>query len=235
MPSSEILEITDDTIRTVMSINEKTRLLRLSTDVGPHMRIMSRAAFSPHFATSENMFLDKLPTINTASVGVNLPEPKTDVSASQLVLSPDQLFLRQDREEHTGGRHITPLALSAFKGMSEAAEDALGRPLILQSAYRSPGYQGLLFTEILAETGFDLDATIHQVGIPGHSEHADADRLAIDIMPYDVVTPSFKFEDLPEYDWLKEHAAEFDFYESYPDGNEAGLIFEPWHWQHHPN
>lgn len=38
------------------------------------------------------------------------------------------------------------------------------------------------------------------------------------------------FENTPAYEWLQEHAHEYGFTLSYPEGN-AYYIFEPWHWR----
>jgi hypothetical protein len=62
---------------------------------------------------------------------------------------------------------------------------------------------------------------------------------------YGVDTPYFKnvdgspsdtdpgdFACTAEYAWLREHAVHFQFYESWPPGNEFGMRAEPWHWQY---
>ena len=36
------------------------------------------------------------------------------------------------------------------------------------------------------------------------------------------------------YRWLRQHAGQFGFVESYPRDNKFGVIAEPWHWCHHP-
>lgn len=227
------MRLNPDAVPIINSVYEKTRVLRASS-VGATLRAISNADLSRTLSDDENNLLSLLREIDTTALGVTLPKQNTDVTNEQLVISPDQLFIRNHRAEWTGGRHITATALAAFSAMSRSAETSLGVPLILQSAYRSPAYQGLLFIDELVRLDYDVLSTIKRASIPGFSEHTDTDWLATDIMPHTVNAVGFRFEDTPEYAWLKEHAEEFDFYESYPEGNEAGLVFEPWHWQHRP-
>ncbi len=60
---------------------------------------------------------------------------------------------------------------------------------------------------------------------PGHSEHHTG--YALDI--------NSKGEKMTEtskaYRWLKTHAAEYGFENSFPKGNVQGVSFEPWHWR----
>jgi LAS superfamily LD-carboxypeptidase LdcB len=202
--------------------------------MGAVLRVISHAELSRNLTVEENNLLSLLREIDTSKLGVRLPEQNADHTEEQLEVSPDQVFIRNHRKEWTGGRHITATALAAFSAMSRSAEAELGVPLILQSAYRSPAYQGLLFIDTLVGLNYDVQETVKRASVPGFSEHARIDWLATDIMPHTVNTAGFRFEDTPEYAWLIEHAHEFDFYESYPEGNDTGLVFEPWHWQHRP-
>lgn len=65
----------------------------------------------------------------------------------------------------------------------------------------------------------------------------DASKAAIDFKnvdgsPSDTDPGDFAYT--AEYAWLREHAARFRFYESWPPGNEFGMRAEPWHWQYRP-
>ena len=50
----------------------------------------------------------------------------------------------------------------------------------------------------------------------------------------DVLDRRFYLDPHPQYAWLRENAARYRFYESWPPGNEFGMRAEPWHWQHRP-
>ena len=109
----------------------------------------------------------------------------------------------------------------------------IGRHLVIQTAYRSPAYQALLVARTITHNNFDLGATLAQITVPGYSQHADVDALAHDVMPFEA-NGKYHFEDMPEYEWMVENAAKYNFHLTYPQDNEAHMIFEPWHWQHIP-
>jgi D-alanyl-D-alanine carboxypeptidase len=227
------MRLNPDAVPVINSIYEKTRILRASP-MGATLRIISHTELSHNLTDEENYLFSLLREIDTSKLGVTLPQQSSDYNGEQLVVSPDQLFVRNHRLEWTGGRHITSTALAAFSAMSRSAETELGAPFILQSAYRSPAYQGLLFIDTLVGLNYDVETAVKRASVPGFSEHADTDWLATDIMPHTVNAVGFRFQDTAEYAWLREYAEQFDFYESYPEGNDAGLVFEPWHWQHRP-
>lgn len=67
---------------------------------------------------------------------------------------------------------------------------------------------------------------------PGFSEHHTG--RAIDIGTVDSPVLEEEFENTSAYRWLQANAQRFGFQLSYPRGNAAGIIFEPWHWCYHP-
>jgi LAS superfamily LD-carboxypeptidase LdcB len=72
---------------------------------------------------------------------------------------------------------------------------------------------------------------------PAYSQHTIASKAAIDFKnvdgsPSDTDPGDFAYT--AEYAWLREHAVQFQFYESWPPGNEFGMRAEPWHWQYRP-
>lgn len=60
---------------------------------------------------------------------------------------------------------------------------------------------------------------------PGYSEHSTG--LAIDIN-----STNRSFAMTKEYKWLQAHAGEYGFEMAYPENNEQGVAFEPWHWHY---
>ena len=117
-------------------------------------------------------------------------------------------------------------AADAMTRMYQAASDA-GVPFLISTAYRSYEYQGSIRAdEARAHGTTGLD---HRVARPGHSEHQTG--LAADIydVPANRVRQSFGASGAGV--WVRDHAAEFGFIISYPEGSEAitGYIWEPWH------
>lgn len=97
--------------------------------------------------------------------------------------------------------------------------------LLAHSAYRSRGYQTRIFIKLMAE-GRSFDDLIRYVAPPGYSEHMLG--TVVDFYP-----SNWKFASKRDYSWLKENAAKFNFFETYPEtGSEAP--WEPWHWKYIP-
>jgi zinc D-Ala-D-Ala carboxypeptidase len=121
-------------------------------------------------------------------------------------------------------------AFAAWQNMqASAAKD--GVVLQIVSAYRSFDYQKQLFLRKLAR-GDSLDAILQVNAAPGYSEHHSGRALDIGCpgFPYLEVV----FENSPAFHWLKEHAASFKFYLSFPKDNTSGIQYEPWHWCYRP-
>jgi D-alanyl-D-alanine carboxypeptidase len=108
-----------------------------------------------------------------------------------------------------------------------AAAEANGTPMVVVSGYRSFGYQQQLFADRVAQVG-EQEAAL-RTARPGHSEHQLG--TAVDVLdPGSAdLTPAFATTALSR--WLTEHAHEFGFVISYPDGARARTCYEyePWH------
>ncbi|MEW8432737.1 MAG: M15 family metallopeptidase [Candidatus Thiodiazotropha sp.] len=63
---------------------------------------------------------------------------------------------------------------------------------------------------------------------PGCSEHHTG--RAVDIGSGEVGPLEAEFELTPAFTWLHDHAHQFGFNLSFPQGNEFGYLYEPWHW-----
>ena len=113
----------------------------------------------------------------------------------------------------------------------------LGATLLVESGYRSPGYQAyLFFFYLVRENGYSLKENAKWVAFPGYSEH-NALTTALDFITEDGVSgedldqTADDFVNRVEYTWQVAHAAEYNFYLSYPPQNTSGIEFEPWHWR----
>lgn len=136
----------------------------------------------------------------------------------------------------TRGVHYLPKNVhDAYCVMNRAMLRDIGRRVFVESGYRSPAYQCVLFLEYLAEDDFDIKKTVKRVAFPGYSEHGAPLSQAIDFITEDREdnsTANPVFEKTKEYQWLYTHAPEYGFLLSYPRGNEWGVAFEPWHWHY---
>jgi len=127
-----------------------------------------------------------------------------------------------DRREY----RMTPAAATAWRTMrtAAAADGVVLRPV---SAFRSWDYQAELLRAKLAD-GVPIAEALEVIAPPGYSEHHTGRAL-------DITTPGFEdlsveFESSRAFVWLQRRADEFGFAMSYPPGNPAGFVYEPWHW-----
>ena len=116
---------------------------------------------------------------------------------------------------------------NAFKKMRADAAKA-GHKIFIISGFRSERYQVDVFKRKFKDENYptpeEFKSRLKFSAPPGFSEHHTG--LAIDINSLEQ-----NFKDTKEYAWLKVHAAEYGFEMSFPENNNQGLGFEPWHWR----
>ncbi|UCD62701.1 MAG: M15 family metallopeptidase [Candidatus Zixiibacteriota bacterium] len=117
--------------------------------------------------------------------------------------------------------YIDLAARDAFVRMAESARsDSVF--LIVDSGYRSAGYQAKIIARRMAE-GDRFNDIIRYVAPPGYSLHETG--MTIDLIPSD-----HGFTRTAAYAWLTEHAADFGFAETSPKDSAGVMPWEPWHW-----
>lgn len=128
----------------------------------------------------------------------------------------------------TDGRDkmLAPKAAHAWLAMREAAT-LDGVELLLISGFRSFEFQAALIRAKL-QRGIPLEEVLRVNAPPGFSEHHTG--RAVDIGAAHCAALDEAFEQTTTYDWLSKHAEQFGFAMSYPRGNAAGFLYEPWHW-----
>ncbi|MBT2970330.1 MAG: D-alanyl-D-alanine carboxypeptidase [gamma proteobacterium symbiont of Ctena orbiculata] len=122
--------------------------------------------------------------------------------------------------------HLIPAAADAWKAMKSACSQE-GIEIHIVSAYRSVDRQLELIQRKL-DSGQPLTDILEVLAPPGCSEHHTG--RAIDIGSGDVRPLEAEFELTPAFTWLHDHAHQFGFNLSFPQGNEFGYVYEPWHW-----
>lgn len=172
--------------------------------------------------------------------GMN-PEKNIEKTAAvnEFVAVKDQSFSTEEGEVKTLPVKYLPLHIyEKFKALDERAQADGMEPFLIESGYRSPAYQAVVFLRFLSRNEFDFEKTSTRVALPGDSEHGSLSETAIDI-----TTASFlrremgggvdptEFDQEEAFGWLSENGAEFGFTLSYPKDNDAGIQYEPWHWR----
>lgn len=121
------------------------------------------------------------------------------------------------------GLLLREICIPDLKEMNDAAGEE-GLTLLISSAYRSYDYQDRVFRYHVNTIG--EEQAKRESAEPGKSQH----QLGTTI-DFGSITPEFAYT--PEGKWLKEHAWEFGFSLSYPEGAEelTGYIHEIWHYR----
>lgn len=186
------------------------------------------------FVPSEREALEVFLTIDPADYGIaaerisdadTIPEDLMRITGQYYRVTPDA-----KKTTLMGPRYLPQKAWAAFEQMRQEAERALKRPILVTSGYRTPRHQLLLFVQQYLALDGDVAATLRVVGLPHMSQHGDPVHTAADLLTLDGVYDA-RFAKTPEYAWLREHAGTFGFTESFPQDNDLGMAYEPWHWR----
>lgn len=184
----------------------------------------------------EKMVVSRIFAINPGELGFKGPFHTLE-KPRNLVKVPPRTYKLSGQEKSTGSQYCPEASYNDYLRMMAQMRRDLGRELFIASGYRSPGMQAYLFLYYLARKHrYSLQETARLVAFPGYSEHGDPVNNALDFINSDGIsgeeagqTPE-DFEGLPEYQWLLQHAHEYNFTLSYPRGDQQGISFEPWHW-----
>lgn len=153
----------------------------------------------------------------------------------ELIKIPPHEFKRNGVQCRTTPQFVPKLTYASFKDMALKMDQESGRSILIESGYRSPAYQLVVFLRYFQHFDYDTQKALKRVALPGYSQHGYPPKQGLDFMTL-YGSPS---EDQPtdfaktdEYEWLCKHAALFGFEIPYFDGNPEGISFEPWHWMH---
>lgn len=135
-------------------------------------------------------------------------------------------YYAEDRDPQW--RYMRAEAADSFHKMVEAAR-AEGIDFVMTTAYRSYGFQSILWNNAVERYGTEEDAN-NMVARPGESEHQSG--LAVDISSAENdYQLNENFGDTEAGKWVAEHADEYGFILRYPADKTdiTGYGFEPWH------
>jgi len=193
-------------------------------------RLMSMLNFA------ERSLAEQIFAVDPQDLGFKGPFQSREKPANLVRVEPQKYRLRGEWQT-TGVQHCPAHAYQDYLNLMAAMRRDLGKTLLIESAYRSPGRQAFGFLLYLVKThDYSLEKTARLNALPGYSEHNHPGTTAIDFINEDGINGdepgqrAADFENLPEYQWLRQHAHKFNFHLSYPRDNALGITFEPWHW-----
>ncbi len=184
---------------------------------------------------SQRALLDEFRALRASTLGATSHYFGESTAGAEIIpVGPEQI-VKDGTPAPLDPQYLPRPVLEAYRRMMEAMQANLGRQLLVESGYRSPAYQLYLFLFYLPKHGWSVTDTNRFVALPGHSEHGNPARQAIDFINEAGINGEDhpeEFEALPEYRWLQAHAGEFGFALSYPRDNAYHTSFEPWHWHY---
>lgn len=159
-----------------------------------------------------------------------------DVSKEfKFVVLKNEVYYRDGKKIKLYSRYLPLHVYKAFNLMRKTMQKEIKKTIVLESGYRSIGYQLLILIQELIKDNFDFKKTLKKIALPGYSEHNDYFKTAIDIITQNGIPLNEKeskiFLKTDEYLWLVKNANKFGFYQSFPKNNKY-YIFEPWHWRY---
>ncbi|MHB8575012.1 MAG: M15 family metallopeptidase [Dehalococcoidia bacterium] len=146
---------------------------------------------------------------------------------------PPDLMLLKAADASPGAAATLKLRQPAEAALEKMLGDARAAGLfpLAQSTYRSYDDQARIYQEEVKNFG-EAQAD-RESARPGHSEHQLGTTIDFTTksLAYDL---NESFAATPEGRWLAQHAAQYGFVLSYPQGKEAqsGYVYEPWHYRY---
>jgi len=192
----------------------------------------------PFLTTAQRAVADQIMDLDPRDYGVHTPYAgDLEPVPANLVKVVGQQYTEHGQQHTIGEKYVPRHIFVAYVRMNAAfMAEHRKRRLLIQSCYRSPAYQVVVFIDWLVSVyAGDITKTIRHASPPRYSQHTIASKAAIDFRNIDGSPSSDNlegFKDTVEYAWLRQHGEEFGFYESWPEGNEFGMRAEPWHWQY---
>lgn len=185
----------------------------------------------------ERNFVENIFQINPSELGFMGPFYSLEKPNNLVRIEPVTLATPEG-EKILPAKYCPENSYKDFLDMMDSMQTDLGKRLYINSGYRSPGRQAYGFIDdlVMERNDYSLYKTSKWVAMPGYSEHNSGVNNAIDLINEAGISGEEKgqhaedFEVLPEYKWLTDNASKFNFYLTYPRGNNLGVQFEPWHW-----
>lgn len=188
----------------------------------------------------EKKFLKSFQKLDAEKLGVKIPYRGLATGGEKFIAIKGQKVrnnIKNAKEEYITlpVQFLTSEVYDGCNTMMAAMQKDIGRKLYVESGYRSAAYQLYLFIFYLKNHNYSIRETAKFVALPGYSEHGDPESQAIDFINEDGIDGQnnpMEFEALAEYNWMLQHAGEYNFVLSYPKDSKDGIAFEPWHWRY---
>lgn len=210
-----------DGIRTALA-----PLIESGSKDGSALRIEFEELYAP-LSPPERAFLDALRALEP-----EIPST-TPLDSVDWVRLEGQTVRTAEREVALAMQLLPEVVAKAVAALNRAMRAEIGRQIAVASGYHSPANHTYLFVNLLPVYGYSIRETSRHVSLPGRSEHSRPECQGIDFIDRDGADLTYsqpqQVAELPEFRWLRAHAARFGFALSHPVDTPEHA-FSPWHW-----
>lgn len=211
------------------------KLEKLKSEMSDEIVLIDLKTLRHKLTASEIKLINIILEINPSKYGFTGEHLGIDKVPNDLVAIKDQKYTFRRKVHQIKTQYLRKAVFDAYTQMNKSILSNLGKKILIDSAYRSPTYQCLIFLHYFKIYNFDFELTTKRVAIPGYSEHCSSIKPALDVITENGLPSDRKplnFARSAEYRWLKKNATKFGFVQSYPIHNKLGIMFEPWHWRY---
>ncbi len=195
--------------------------------------LMDYQIFLSSLNPAERKLTKKIQNLNISKYGKKTPFYGTKPVSENFIMVRGQKYKDKTSAYRLLVSWLPENVFRAFKKMNQSLKRETGKLLLIDSGYRSPAHQMLVFLYNLRKNDWKIKKTVESVALPGYSQHGCPKKQAIDFTTAGIFGKKNKdFSQTKEYQWLKKNAAKFGFYLSVPKNNKVGVKFEPWHWHY---
>jgi len=217
----------------VISILEKIKE-KEGKDKVIKLAIISFDSFFDLLTQNEKKLVKRIQEINPCDYGFKGHYLGEQNIPKNLIVISNQKYKFEGKIKKIKNQYLPKKVFNAYIELNKALYKDSKKKLLIESGYRSPAYQMIVFLKYFNFYKFNFSKTLKRVALPGYSEHSYPQKQAVDFITAEGIPQdesSLDFTETNEYKWLLKNAHRFGFYQSYPYPNKLGIIFESWHWQ----
>lgn len=221
-----------------LSVTQRDAVRAFLTDFTEYIGQNNRAAavtfdeLERMLTPAQKTVVDTLLEIDPHHFGFSGPRYSSP-TPDDLIVVTNQVYTVDGAPAEIPPRLVPIDVYATFRTLNTALRDEIGSRLLIQSGYRSPAYQCFVFLFQLRERNWNFRETARYVALPYYSEHGTPKRQALDFTVTEIESSdTYDFAETAEYRWLCDHAGDFGFSLSFPEGNKYNIAFEPWHWRY---
>ena len=161
---------------------ECTRAVVVKVKKQARARVLTTSALLKLLNEKEAKLVRKVLALDPSSLGFKGPFLGTQTVPNTLIILRGQKYVHKKKTRKVPTQYLPKIVHAALKKFNVAFYSKLKKKLLVESGYRSPAYQVVVFLHYLCVYGFDVQKTARRVALPGYSEHGLSQHTAVDFI-----------------------------------------------------